>query len=467
MKKFDVIVVGGGPGGYVSAIRLSQLGKKVALVEEKDVGGTCLNRGCIPTKALLHVGEIIKEVRQGERLGIRAEKISVDFQKVQQWIVQIVSRLRSGIEFLLKSYNVELIRGHASLKSDRSLFIFPQKETIEGDSIIIASGSTPSELPFARSDSRRILTSDDIFKFSSLPRDLIILGGGVVGVEMATAFSSLGTSVTIIEIMDQILPGYPKDLVSPVESSLRKMGVQIKVKMRVNLCEYTSGGDRVRIGAEDGTSFESDHILLSVGRKPNTQNLSLESAGVKTDEKGFIKVNNKMETNAGGVFAIGDVVGLPFLAHKAMEEGYYVSEIICGLRDHMPKIIIPSVVYTDPEIATVGLDEEFAVRSGFQPLIGRFPFVASGRSLTLGRTEGFVKIIADGKTRRIIGAQLVGHCASELIGELSLAISSSLTMDDLASVVHPHPTLSESIIEGIRSALDRAIHYKNKNNLKS
>lgn len=461
MKKFDVVVVGAGPGGYVSAIRLSQLGKKVALVEEKDVGGTCLNRGCIPTKALLHVGEIVKEFRQGERLGIKAENVSVDFQRVQHWIGQTVSRLRGGIEFLLKSYGVELIRGHASFNKDGSLTVSPQGEVLEGNGVLIATGSTPSELPFARSDSNRILTSDDIFKISRLPRDLVILGGGVIGVEMATAFASLGTSVTIIEIMDQLLPGYPKDLVSPVESSLRKMGVQIKISTRVNLCEYTNGGERVRIGNYDGATFEGDYLLLSVGRKPNTQNLNLESANIETTERGFIKVNSKMETSVSGVFAIGDVVGLPFLAHRAMEEGYYVSEIISGLRESIPRLTIPSVIYSDPEIATVGLTEEEAVRSGLEPLVGKFPFVASGRSLTLGRSDGFTKVVVDSKTRRIIGAHIVGRGASELIGEMALAIFSSLTIEHLAGSTHPHPTLSESILEAARSALGRSVHLKN------
>lgn len=460
MKKFDVVVIGAGPGGYVSAIRLSQLGKKVALVEEKDVGGTCLNRGCIPTKALLHVGEIVRETREGERLGIKAEKVSVDFQKVQQWVGQTISRLRGGIEYLLRSYGVELLRGHASFKSDRALQISPKGEVIEGDSVVIASGSKPSELPFLKSDSKRILTSDDIFKISSLPKDLVIVGGGVIGVEIATAFSSLGTSVTILEIMDQILPGYPKDLVSPVEHSLRKMGVQIKLSTKVNLCEYADGGERVRICTEEGASFEGDYLLLSVGRRPNTHDLNLDVAGIETNERGFIRVDGKMETSAGGVFAIGDVVGLPFLAHRAMEEGYYVSEIMSGLRESMPKLAMPSVVYTDPEIATVGLCEEEAARSGLQPLVGKFPLAASGRSLTFGRTEGFVRVVGDSQTEKIIGAQIVGRGASELIGELALAITKSLTMEDLAGAVHPHPTLSESIVEAVRLALGRPIHYK-------
>ncbi len=461
MKKFDVVVIGAGPGGYVSAIRLSQLGKKVALIEAGEIGGTCLNRGCIPTKALLHVGEIVKEVRQGERMGIKAENLSVDFQRIQHWIGQTVSRLRSGIEYLLRMHNTEVIRGQARFKSKHSLVTAPQGDEIEGDNIIIATGSSPSELPFARPDSKRILTSDDIFKITSLPNELVILGGGVIGAEMATAFSSLGTKVTIIEIMDQILPGFTKDLVSPVEASLRRMGVQINVSTRVNRCEYVHNGERVRVYSDDGASVEGDYLLLSVGRRPNTKNLGIESAGVdvEVDQKGFVKVNGRMETTASGIFAIGDVVGLPFLAHRAMEEGYYVSEIIAGLRDNLPKLTIPTVVYTDPEVATVGLDENEAVRTGLTPIVGKAPFVASGRSLTLGRTDGFTRIIVDGATKKIIGAQIVGQRASELIGELSLAISSSLTREYLAEAVRPHPTLSETILEATRLALGKPVHY--------
>lgn len=460
MKKFDAVVIGAGPGGYVSAIRLSQLGKKVALIEEREVGGTCLNRGCIPTKALLHVAEIINNARKGEKIGIKVEGISVDFQRVQQWIGQMVRRLRSGIEYLLRGYGVEVINGHASFKSERSLVISPQGETIEGEAIIIASGSTPSELPFARPDLNRIITSDDVFKITSLPGELVILGGGVIGVEMATAFSSLGTKVTIIEIMDQILPGYSNDLVLPVQSSLRRMGVEIRVSTKATLCDYSGDGSKVRVSTEDGAIFEGDYLLLSVGRRPNTKPLSLESAGVETNERGFIKVNGRMETTASGIFAIGDVVGLPFLAHRAMEEGYYLSEIIAGIRDGMPKLTIPSVVYTDPEIATVGLDEKEATLAGFEPVVGKFPFAASGRSMTLGRAEGFFKIVGDSKSGKILGAQIVGHGASELIGELSLAISSSLTMEALESAVYPHPTLSESIVEGTRLALGKPVHYR-------
>jgi dihydrolipoamide dehydrogenase len=280
-------------------------------------------------------------------------------------------------------------------------------------------------------------------------------------VEIATAFSSLGTSVTILEIMDQILPGYPKDLVSPVEHSLRKMGVEIKLSTKVNLCEYADGGERVRICTEDGASFEGDYLLLSVGRRPNTHDLNLDVAGIETNERGFIRVDGKMETSAGGVFAIGDVVGLPFLAHRAMEEGYYVSEIMYGLRESMPRLAMPSVVYTDPEIATVGLCEEEAARSGLQP-VGRQVPARSFREVSslLAETEGFVRVVGDSQTEKIIGAQIVGRGASELIGELALAITKSLTMEDLAGAVHPHPTLSDSIVEAVRLALGRPIHYK-------
>ncbi|MGQ9759681.1 MAG: dihydrolipoyl dehydrogenase [Candidatus Methanomethylicaceae archaeon] len=460
MKKFDVVVIGAGPAGYVAAIRLSQLGKKVALIEGQEIGGTCLNRGCIPTKAIIHVGHLVKEVTHGERMGIRAESLSLDYRRMMSWIGQIVTRLRSGIDYLLRAYNVEIVRGEASFQSESSIAVSPQGDKVEGEYIVIATGSIPFELPFARSDSKRILTSDDIFKIDGLPGDLVILGGGVIGTEMATAFSSLGTRVTIIEIMDQILPGYAREVISPVEASLHRMGVQIRVSTKVERCIYTESGEKVRVYADDGTYVDGDYLLLSVGRRPNTRALKLESANVGVDSKGFIKVDGRMETTTKGIFAIGDVVGLPFLAHKAMEEGYHVAEIIAGLRDRMPKLVIPSVVYSDPEIATVGLDESDAIRAGIAPMTGKFPFASSGRSLTLGRSDGFVKVVGDSSDRKIIGAQIVGQGASELIGEISWAISSSLKMDNLVSGVHPHPTMSEAIIEAIRLALGSPLHYQ-------
>lgn len=444
--KYDVAIIGSGPGGYVCAIRLAQLGKKVAVIEEKEIGGTCLNRGCIPTKALLHIASIVKNVRNGESIGISTSGINFDFNKAKAWINDVVLKLRSGISFLFKSYKIELIKGKASFISSNKLSI--GNHEIEAEKIVIASGSRPSIIPSIKPDSRRIFTSDDIFNLEEFPRNLIILGGGVIGVEMATAFSYLGSNVTLIEMMDQILPGFPKDVVHPVESSLRKSGVSIHLNTKAEGCEFHD--NKVKITLNNGNPIEGDYVLLAIGRRPNVEGLNLDKAGVELNEKGFVKIDDRMEA-APGIFAIGDVIGLPFLAHKAMEEGYHVAEIIAGMRDSMPKFFIPQVVYSDPEIAIVGTCEG----SKFS----KFPLMALGRAHTLNRIEGFVKVVYD-ESHKIIGVQIVGHEASELISEASLALAHSMFLEDISKAVHPHPTLSEAILEASRLGLGKCIHRR-------
>ncbi|MDH5806890.1 MAG: dihydrolipoyl dehydrogenase [Candidatus Methanomethylicaceae archaeon] len=444
--KYDVAIIGSGPGGYVCAIRLAQLGKKVVVIEEKEIGGTCLNRGCIPTKALLHIALIMKNIKNSESIGISTSIINFDFNKAKAWINNIILKLRSGISYLFKNYKIELIKGKASFSSPNELFV--ENHKIEAENIVIASGSCPSIIPSIKPDSRRIFTSDDIFNLEEFPKNLIILGGGVIGIEMATAFSYLGSNVTLIEMMNQILPGFPKDIVHPVESSLRKFGVNIYLDTKAENCEFHN--NKVKIKLNNGNTIEGDYVLLAIGRRPNVEGLNLDNAGVKLNEKGFIKINNKMEATSG-IFAIGDVIGLPFLAHKAMEEGYNVAEIIAGIRDSMPKLFIPQVVYSDPEIAIIGSCEGNK--------FSKFPLTALGRAYTLNKTEGFVKIIYD-ETYKIIGIQIVGHEASELISEASLALTHSMSLEDISKTIHPHPTLSEAILEASRLGLGKCIHYK-------
>lgn len=445
--KYDVAIIGSGPGGYVCAIRLAQLGKKVIVVEEKEIGGTCLNRGCIPTKALLHIALTMKSIKNGESIGISTSTINFDFGKAKAWISDVVSRLRSGISYLFKSYKIELIRGRASFASPNELSVENRK--IEAENVVVASGSRPSTIPSIKPDSRRIFTSDDVFNLEALPKNLIILGGGVIGVEMATAFSYMGCNVVLVEMMDQLLPGFPKDVVRPVEASLKKSGVSIYLHAKAESCELHD--DKVKIKLDDGNSIEGDCVLLAVGRRPNVEALGLENADVKLNEKGFIKVDDRMETSSSGVFAIGDVVGLPFLAHKAMEEGYHVAEIIAGTRDSMPKLFVPQVVYSDPEIAIVGAceGEKFC----------KFPLMALGRAHTLNKVEGFVKILYD-SSNKIVGVQIVGPEASELISEASLVLTHSMSLEDISRAMHPHPTLSEAILEASRLGLGKCIHYR-------
>jgi len=459
-KSVDAVVLGGGPGGYVSAIRLAQLGNKVTLVEQGEIGGTCTNRGCIPTKALIHVSRLVREVRHGERMGIKAPGVEVDFPKVQAWNRSIVDRLRKGVEYLLKANGVEVVKGTASFESANVVVMQPQNDRIRAKVVIIATGSRPSDLPVLRVDSKRILSSDDVFLLGALPRDMVIVGGGVIGVEMATAFASLGTKVTIVEIMEQILPGFSVEVIAPVSDALRRLGVTVHLKTKVVKARYA--GDRVRLRLETEESLEADYVLVSVGRKPNTDGLNLQSTSVTLDQRRFIKVNNRLETSARGVFAVGDVTGLPYLAHRAMDQGYYAAEIASGLIDMLPPMHTPSVVYSDPEIAVVGMDEQEAVRGGIEVVTGKFPFIACGRSLTMGRTDGFVKLIGDKSSGELLGAQMVGPGVSELISECAVALTASLTLKEIAEGVHPHPTLSEAIVEAAKIALGRPVHYSSK-----
>lgn len=459
-KSVDAVVLGGGPGGYVSAIRFAQLGKKVILVEQGEIGGTCTNRGCIPTKALIHVSRLVREVRHGERMGIKAPGVEVDFPKVQAWNRSVVGRLRKGVEYLLKVNGVEVVKGTASFESEGVVIVQPQGDRIKAKIMIIATGSRPSDLPVLRVDSKLILSSDDVFLLNTLPKDMVIVGGGVIGVEMATAFASLGTNVMIVEIMEQILPGFSAEVIAPVNDALRRLGVGIHLRTKVVETKYA--GDRVRLKLETGESLEADYVLVSVGRRPNTDGLNLQSTSITLDQRGFIKVNNRLETSARNIFAVGDVTGLPYLAHRAMDQGYYAAEIASGVIDMLPPMHTPSVVYSDPEIAVVGMDEQEVVRRGIEVVTGKFPFVACGRSLTMGRTDGFVKLIGDKSSGELLGAQMVGPGVSELISECAVALTASLTLKEIAEGIHPHPTLSEAIVEAAKIALGRPVHYSSR-----
>jgi dihydrolipoamide dehydrogenase len=461
-KSVDALVLGGGPGGYVSAIRLSQLGKKVILVEQGEIGGNCLNRGCVPTKALIHVSRLVKEVKHGERMGIKAPSIEVDFPRVQAWNRSVVDRFRRGVEYLLRANGVEVVKGAASFESANAVVVQPQGDRIKAEIMIIATGSRPSDLPVLRVDSKRILSSDDIFLLSRLPKEMVIVGGGVIGVEMATALASLGTKVSVVEIMKQILPNFSREIIDPVSDALRKLSVEIHLDTKVVEAKYSGSGEKVQLRLESGVSLEADYILVSVGRKPNTDDLNLQSTGVNLDKKGFVKVDNRLETSAQGVFAVGDVTGMPYLAHRAMEQGYYAAEIASGIIDMLPPMHTPTVVYSDPEIALVGIDEQEAARRGIEVVTGKFPFVACARSLTMGRTDGFVKLIGDRSSGELLGAQTVGPGVSELISECAVALTASLTLKEIAEGVHPHPTLSEAIVEAAKIALGRPVHYSSK-----
>jgi dihydrolipoamide dehydrogenase len=454
-RNVDAIVVGGGPAGYTSVIRMAQLGLKPLLVERSDLGGTCTNRGCIPTKTLIHAAKVFRDARQGGRMGIRAEAISVDFAQLQKWNHFVVDKVRRGIDHLLKTNGVEVVKGEASFLTPKRILLKPSGEVVSSERVLVATGSRPSDLPALKFDSKGILSSDDIFQIQGLPQELAVIGGGVIGVEMATAFAYLGSKVTIIELMGQILPGFDIALVRPVHDSLTKAGVEINLKCSVVESGY-SGDGRVRLSLADGRVILADRALVSVGRRPNTDGLGLSQAGVEVDDKGFIKVNECLESSTPGIYAAGDVTGLPYLAHRAMAQGYYAAENACSSEGSRPHAALPSVVYSDPEIAVVGMDERACSARGLEFLTGIYSFGSSGRAQTLGRMEGFVKVLGEKGSRRLLGVSMVGSSVSELIGECSAMINASLTLDDIASSAFPHPSLSEAIMEAARVALGDA-----------
>lgn len=447
----DAVVIGGGPAGYSSAIEMARMGFKSILIERSDLGGTCTNRGCIPTKALIHAAKVLRDARQGGRMGILADGISLDFSQLQKWNHFVVEKSRRGVSHLLESHGIEVLKGDATFLGPRRLLLNPAGDVINTERVLVATGSRPSDVPSIRFDSNRILSSDEVFQILELPREIAIIGGGVIGIEMATAFAYLGSKVKIIELMEQILPGFETELVRPVHDALSKAGVEINLKTSVVQSEYTGRGE-LKLTLADGRIIEPDIALVSIGRRPNTDRLGLDKAGVEVNDKGFIIVNDFLETSAKGIYAAGDVTGLPYLAHRAMEQGGCAAKNVGGGRERVCSAI-PSVVYSDPEIAVVGMDEQACSARALDFVSGVYSFGSSGRAQTLGRMEGFVKVLGESVGHKLLGVRMVGSSVSELIGGCSTMINASLTLDDLASGSYPHPTLSEAIMEAAKAAL--------------
>jgi dihydrolipoamide dehydrogenase len=462
VEKFEAVVLGSGPGGYVAAIRLGQLGKETILVEKDSLGGVCLNIGCIPSKALIRVAKLKKRLEAADQIGVEVSGFKVDLPKVQAWKQSVVNKLTSGVEYLCKSHNVKIVKGEGKFKGPHELEVKTGTgtETIETKDTVIATGSRPFELPTFRFDGTRIITSTEALALQEVPKNFVVIGGGVTGLEMGTMYAELGSKVTVIEMLDQLLPGTDIELVRIVERSFRRLGIDYHVKSKAN--SYRDG--KVYATLEDGkeASFEADKVLVTVGRCPNSDLIGLEKTGVKTDAHGFIQVDKKMRTNVPNVYAIGDVIGQPMLAHKASKEGVVAAEVIAGMNSEADFRAIPGVIFTDPEIATVGLTEAQAKERGFDPIVGKFPFTALGRALLAGETEGFTKIVADRSSDLILGVHIVGAEASDMISEGALAIEMGATLEDLALTVHPHPTLPESIMEAAEAAKGKAIHILQK-----
>ena len=461
-QRTEAAVIGSGPGGYVAAIRLGQLGKETVLIEKESLGGVCLNIGCIPSKALIRVAKLKQRIEAAKQIGLEVTGVNVDFGKVQAWKQTVVDRLVSGVEYLLKGNNVQVMKGMAKFRTAHELEIVTPAgtEIVEAKNIVIATGSRYFDLPTFKFNGTTIISSTEALSLQQVPKKLAIIGGGVTGLEMGTMYTQLGCKVTIIEMLDQLLPGTDIDLVRIVERSLRKLGVEYHVKSKAN--EFRDG--RVYATLEDGKEgiFEAEKVLVTVGRRPNTDGIGLENTGMQIDSHGFIQVNKKMQTNIAGLYAIGDVVGPPMLAHKASKEGIVAAEVIGGMNSEADFHAIPGVIFTDPEIATVGLTESQAREKGYDPIVGKFPFSVLGRALLAGETEGFAKIVADKATKLVLGVHIVGSEASDMISEAVLAIEMGATLEDIGLTVHPHPTLPESVMEAAEAADGKAIHILQK-----
>ena len=464
MDEFDVIVIGGGPGGYVCAIRAAQLGHKTACIESRgSLGGTCLNVGCIPSKSLLHSAEMYhKANKEFDKIGINTGGLSLDVSKMMSHKLKTVDGLTKGIEFLFKKNKVTYIKGHGSLASKDSVNIKNldgSDSHIKGKHIIIATGSSVATLPNIKIDEQTIVSSTGALSLEKVPSKMIVIGGGVIGLELGSAWMKLGADVEVIEYMDHILPGMDKEVSDTFHKILKRQGMKFNLSAKVNSVENNSGKAVVEF-EKDGSSnvLEADVVLVSVGRKPNTEGLKLDEAGIETDDRGRVKIDKHFKTNVDGIYAIGDVVIGPMLAHKAEEEGIAVAEMISGKFGHVNYNVIPSVVYTHPEVASVGKTEEELKKESIDYNAGKFPFMANSKAKVNDEADGFVKILADKKTDKVLGVHIVGPDAGNLIAELSLAMEFGASSEDIARTCHAHPTLTEAVKEAALAVDKRPIH---------
>src|SRR5438270_5713766 len=458
-ESFDLVVIGGGPGGYVAALRASQLGARTAIVEKDRMGGTCLVRGCIPTKALLQSSELYTQARDGAAFGVVADKLSFDWPVAQKRKTAVVDQLVKGVEGLLKAGGVTSLRGNARLAGKGVVDL--SGDQVQAKDIIIATGSAIARI--ALPGAELTIDSDQILELKEAPRRLAVIGGGVVGMEFAAMFAALGSKVTVLEMLPQVLSMVDADLVTVYAKHLAKLGGEIHTNSKVSEVVKRNGGVQVHFSTGgEGGSVDADQVLLAVGRVPYTQGLEAEKAGVKL-ERGRVVVDDHLRTTADGVWAIGDVIGGIMLAHVASYEGICAVENIAGHGDRVPDYhAAPNCVYTDPEIAHVGLGEKEAKEKGIAVKIGRFPFAAAGRARTLGQSEGFAKVIADADSGRLLGAHIIGPRATDLIAEATLAVQNGLTLEQIDLTIHAHPTLPESLMEAALAAQGRAIHIANR-----
>ncbi|NMD71929.1 dihydrolipoyl dehydrogenase [Bacillus sp. DNRA2] len=456
----DTIVIGAGPGGYVAAIRAAQLGQSVTIIERGELGGVCLNVGCIPSKALISAGHKYETAKHSETIGITAENVKVDFTKVQTWKASVVKKLTGGVEGLLKGNKVSIVRGEAYLVDANTLRVMDENsaQTYTFKNLIIATGSRPIELP-AFKYSNRVLDSTGALALQEIPNKVVVIGGGYIGTELGGAYANFGTQVTILEGLDEILGGFEKQMSALVKKNLKKKGAEIVTKAFAKGVEETENGVTVRyeVNGEEKT-VEADYVFVMVGRRPNTDEMGLEQIGIDISDRGIIQVDKQCRTNISNIYAIGDVVPGPPLAHKASYEGKIAAEAIAGLSSEIDYLAMPAVVFSDPELATVGYSEAQAKEEGIEVVAAKFPFAANGRALALDATEGFMKLVTRKEDGLVIGAQIAGPSASDMIAELALAVETGMTAEDIAMTIHAHPTLGEITMEAAEVALGHPIH---------
>ncbi len=465
--KYDVCVIGAGPGGYVAAIRASQLGLKTAIIEREYMGGVCLNVGCIPSKAMISAASFLDKAKNhSSPMGIEIEGVKVNMPKLKKWKESVSAKMSGGVSQLLKGNKVEIIKGEATFKDTETLMVSSSEgdKEIKAENFIVATGSRPIELPAFPYDEETILSSTGALDLEAVPKKLIVIGGGYIGLEIGSYLKKLGSEVTVLEAGGQLLSGLcDQDVHKTLERSVKKQGLDVHYNAFAK--DYKKSGRSVVVTAEvngEKKEFKADKVLVTVGRVPNSDQMNLKGIGVELDERGFVKVDPRRRTNVQGIWCIGDIAGQPLLAHKASHEGVMVAEIISGENRVYDAKTVPAVIFTHPEIAWVGRTEEEAKAEGFETISGKFPFGANGKAVSLQETEGFVKMIADAKTHALLGVHIIGPEASNLISEAALAMEMGATLEDIALTIHPHPTLGETMMECAEVTLGHGIHVMNQ-----
>ncbi len=466
--QYEAIVLGGGPGGYVCAIRLAQLGVKTVCVEEEEYGGVCLNWGCIPSKALIANAHFYEKAHTIGAHGITVEKISVDPEKMQDWKDGIVKKLTGGVRGLLKSNGAEILEGRGKLVAKDTVEVTlkggGKKRISATKGIVVATGSATIQVPGFEFDGKSVIGAREAVSLRKIPKRLVVVGGGVIGLELGMVYQAFGAELTVVELTPNLLPGIDPDCVKVVERNITKHGGKVLKNTRAEGLEKKSDGTVVVRVSADGKeqSIEADQVLVAVGMKPRSKGIGLEELGVQIDARGFVQTNDLGQTNVEGIYAIGDVSGPPMLAHKASKEGEVVAEVLGGKRAAKDWVTVPGIVFTHPEIATVGLTEKEAKDQGYEIKVGKFPFSALGRAMSIAETDGFTKVVTDSKSGRVLGIHIVGPSASDLISEAALALEMVATAEDLALTIHPHPTLGEALMEASAASLGHAIHMMNR-----